>query len=240
MKFKPTSATISGSFIVLIIWFLGQGWAMILPRGDRLEERWRAKSGGQGRLPFYITIAKLLNPCSFGLKEHAVAAITASSASNGTAGIQVFTVQNLFYSQNLNATTVILATLSIGLFGYGLTGLLRPITVYAVEAVYWTNLPLISILQSLHWDSIRLSKPIRYFWYCFGGMAIYEFFPAYIFPWLNSVSIPCLAGMHTTGNRASIVTNLFGGSLSNEGLGILSLSFDWQYVNHINILQCIC
>lgn len=55
-------------------------------------------------------------------------------------------------------------------------------------------------------------------------MALYQILPAYIMPWLNSVSIPCLASQKATGEKASILTNLFGGSLSNEGLGILSFS----------------
>lgn len=59
-----------------------------------------------------------------------------------------------------------------------------------------------------------------------------EWFPAYIFPWLNAVSIPCLAAMKTTGPKAAVLTNLFGGSINNEGLGLFSLSFDWQYVRH--------
>lgn len=57
-----------------------------------------------------------------------------------------------------------------------------------------------------------------------------EWFPAYIFPWLNAISIPCLAAMKTTGATAATLTNVFGGSLNNEGLGLFSLSFDWQYV----------
>jgi hypothetical protein len=61
-------------------------------------------------------------------------------------------------------------------------------------------------------------------------MFCYEFFPAYIWPWLNSVSIPCLAAMHATGDKAAVLTNLFGGSTNNEGLGLFTLSFDWQYV----------
>ncbi|WVF65583.1 hypothetical protein IAT40_000313 [Kwoniella sp. CBS 6097] len=227
--FKPTVVTISGSFIVLILYFLGRGWAALLPRGDHLEKRWKAR-GGEGPLPLWITAVKFLNPSAFGLKEHSVAAITASAASNGAAAISVFTVQDLYYGLPLTATTVILSTLSIGLFGYGLTGILRPITVWHVEAVYWTNIPTVKSLQTLHWDTVRDSKPLRVFWYCFTGMFIYEFFPAYIFPWLNSVSIPCLASMKATGSKAAVLTNLFGGSLSNEGLGILNISFDWQYI----------
>ncbi|WWC69095.1 uncharacterized protein I206_103031 [Kwoniella pini CBS 10737] len=205
--FKPTQVSISGSFIVV-----GKTMA------------------GVGALPFWIKVIKIVNPSPWGLKEHAIAAITASAASGGAGAISVFTVQDLFYGIPLTATTVILSTLSIGLFGYGLTGLLRPITVWHVEAVYWTNIPTVKSLQILHWDTVKDSKPLRYFWYSFAGMTVYEFFPAYIFPWLNSVSIPCLASMKATGSKAAILTNLFGGALSNEGLGIFNISFDWQYI----------
>ncbi len=83
-------------------------------------------------------------------------------------------------------------------------------------------LPTVKSLQGLHWQELKSSKPIRFFWYAFGGMFFYEFFPAYIFPWLNSVSIPCLASMHATGDKAAVLTNLFGGALNNEGLGLFS------------------
>ncbi|KAK6903319.1 hypothetical protein I203_108584 [Kwoniella mangroviensis CBS 8507] len=205
--FKPTNVTISGSFIV--------------------SSYTSSATVGQHCYP---ELAKFINPSAFRLKEHFIAAISASAASNGAVGISVFTVQNLFYDIKLTPTTVILSTLSIGLFGYGLTGIFRPITVWHVEAVYWTNIPTVKSLRTLHWDTIRDSKPLRVFWYSFGGMFIYEFFPAYIFPWLNSVSIPCLASMNATGEKGAILTNLFGGSLSNEGLGILNISFDWQYI----------
>lgn len=168
-------------------------------------------------LPRRIRFFKFVNPGAFGLKEHAVATITASSASNGTASIQVFTTQNLYYPDNpLTPMLVILSTLSIGLFGYGLTGLFRPITVDNAEAVYWSQIPLLSLLQNLHWSDLRTSPKIRWFWYAFGFMAIYQIIPGYMFPWLNSVSIPCLASMHATGSKAEILTNIFGGSLNNE------------------------
>lgn len=37
--------------------------------------------------------------------------------------------------------------------------------------------------------------------------------------------------MKATGSKAELLTNLFGGATNNEGLGILSLSLDWQYVS---------
>lgn len=36
--------------------------------------------------------------------------------------------------------------------------------------------------------------------------------------------------MKATGSKAAVLTNLFGGSINNEGIGLFSLSFDWQYV----------
>jgi len=138
----------------------------------------------------------------------------------------------LFYNLPLSPATVILAVISIGLFGYGMCGIMRPIAVWHVDAVYWSNLPTVKTLQGLHWQEVKNSKPLRWFWYSFVGMFFYEFLPAYIWPWLNAISIPCLAAMHATGEKAKILTNLFGGSLNNEGLGLFSLSLDWQYVRH--------
>ncbi|KAH6603132.1 opt oligopeptide transporter [Trichoderma cornu-damae] len=232
-QFKPTSVTISGTFIVLIAYFVGNAWAAFLPRGDRLRARWAAK-GGQGKPPLWISIMAFINPGPWNLKEHAVCSITATSASNAAASVTVFTAQDLFYNLPLSASTVILSIISIGLFGYGICGILRPIAVWHVEAVYWSTLPTVKTLQGLHWQNLKGSKPLRFFWYSFAGMFVYEFFPAYIFPWLNSVSIPCLAAMHATGSKAAVLTNLFGGSINNEGLGLFNFSFDWQYITSFN------
>ncbi|GKT76853.1 OPT oligopeptide transporter [Colletotrichum tofieldiae] len=231
--FKPTNVTISGTFIVLIGYFAGKAWSNVLPRGDKLEARWREKNG-QGDLPAWIKFFKFINPGPWGLKEHAICSITATSASNAAASIQVFAAQDLFYDLPLSATTVVLTVISIGLFGYGICGVMRPIAVWHVDAVYWSTLPTVKTLQGLHWQDLKNSKPLRWFWYSFVGMFVYEFFPAYIFPWLNSVSIPCLAAMNATGSKAAVLTNLFGGSINNEGLGLFTLSFDWQYITSFN------
>lgn len=137
-----------------------------------------------------------MNPGPWTLKEHAICAITATSASNASASSKVFAAQNLFYNMPFSAVTVIFSTISIGLFGYGLCGIMRPIAVWHVEAVYWSTLPTVKTLQGLHWQQVKNSKPLRYFWYAFTGMSLYEIIPAYIFPWLNSVSIPVRCSFH--------------------------------------------
>ncbi|CAG8064161.1 unnamed protein product [Penicillium nalgiovense] len=187
--YLPTSVTIGGTFIVLISYFIGNAWARFLPRGDRLELRWREKRG-LGKLPWWITVMKFVNNGAWSLKEHSICAITATSASNAASSSTVLGTQMLFYDLKLTATTVVLSTISIGLFGYGICGILRPIGVWHTEAVYWGNLPIVKTLQALHWQQLKISKPLRYYWYAFTGKSLYEIIPAYIFPWMNSVSIP--------------------------------------------------
>ncbi|TGO83595.1 hypothetical protein BPOR_0622g00030 [Botrytis porri] len=148
-SFKPTSlGVIQGTFNVLIAYFLGKTWAKVLPRGEKFEARWRER-GGQGKIPLYIRIISF-NYGTWNLKEHAICAITATSASNAAETITVFAAQNLFYGLLLSATTVILAVISIGLFGYGLCGMLRPIMVWHPESVHWSTLPTVKTLQGLH------------------------------------------------------------------------------------------
>lgn len=36
--------------------------------------------------------------------------------------------------------------------------------------------------------------------------------------------------MKATGSKAAVLTNIFGGASNNEGLGLFTFSFDWQYV----------
>jgi hypothetical protein len=38
--------------------------------------------------------------------------------------------------------------------------------------------------------------------------------------------------MKATGEKAEHLTNIFGGATNNEGLGLFTLSFDWQYVSY--------
>jgi hypothetical protein len=70
-------------------YFLGKAWAKVLPRGDKFEARWRA-AGGVGTTPLYIRIMSFFNHGEWNLKEHAITAITATSASIAAPSSQVF------------------------------------------------------------------------------------------------------------------------------------------------------
>lgn len=72
----------------------------------------------------------------FGLKEHVVASLIASSGNNGLAGVEVYAIERLFYNRAVSATTAILGTFSFSLFGFVIAGVLRPLIVYPAEMVY--------------------------------------------------------------------------------------------------------
>ena len=60
---------------------------------------------------------------------------------------------------------------------------------------------------------------------CANQLSIFfwELFPEWIFPLLTGFSIACLSAPNSV-----VISQVFGGSNGNEGLGLLSISFDWQ------------
>jgi hypothetical protein len=83
---------------------------------------------------------------------------------------------------------------------------------------------------ALHFNTEITLKQVKFFWTAFTGMFIYEVIPAYMFPLLNAVNVFCLASQGASQKTVDIFTNIFGGASGNEGLGLLSFSFDWQYI----------
>ncbi|KAI9059790.1 oligopeptide transporter [Trametes sanguinea] len=219
--FKPVQVTVSTVFLLLLIYSCGIAWAKYFPSAKWVEGT---------RFARLAPILHFINPGEFRIKEHVIASLVASTAAGGSSAVMNFAVQRLYYDTNVEATTAILATFSTACFGYGLVGLLRPLTVYPSEMVYWTNLPTVSIFQALHFDSSSNHKRLKLFWSAFTGMFIWEVLPSYIFPLLNGINVVCLATQHVPSAAQDVITNLFGGTDGNEGLGFLSLSLDWQYI----------
>ena len=85
-------------------------------------------------------------------------------------------------------------------------------------------------VPGLHFNTAGNHKRVRLFWTAFAAMFTYEIIPSYIFPLLNGFNIFCLSSQHASPSVQNAFTNIFGGADSNEGLGLFSLSFDWQYI----------
>ncbi|KAL4079664.1 OPT oligopeptide transporter protein-domain-containing protein [Scleroderma citrinum] len=219
--FKPVQSSVSTVFLLLLIHSMGLTWSRVLPRRSSVEGTRYVKLG-----PFL----EFINPGEFRIKEHVIATLVASTASYGSTAVLNFAVQRLYYNMDVQATMAILAAFSTSCFGYGLCGLMRPLTVYPSEMVYWT--------VTLHFNNVANYKRMKLFWAAFTGMFLWEIIPSYIFPLLNGFSVFCLASQHASPSVQSVFTNLFGGADGNEGLGLLSISFDWQYITSFHY-SCI-
>ena len=172
-----------------------------------------------------IPRSRWFNPHAFNRKEHATIIIIASTAAQSVFAIEVIAVQRLFYDAAPNALISILIILSSQLVAFGFAGLLRRALVHPTKMVWPSLLPMTTLLDTLHRDQRETAKRLRLFYGVFAAIFIWELFPEYVMPVLTGVSVFCLA------KRDSLLfTHLFGGSTGNEGLGILSLGFDWQFI----------
>jgi OPT family oligopeptide transporter len=159
-----------------------------------------------------------------------VAALIASSGNNGLSGVEIYAVERLFYDKAVTAATAVLGTFSISLCGFVLAGVLRPLIVYPAEMVYWSTLPQVVLFQNLHFDQKANKDRLTKFGWALLFAAIWELFPAYIMTWFSGISIFCLASMNAPKHIRTVFTTVFGGASSNEGMGLLNFSLDWQYI----------
>jgi OPT family oligopeptide transporter len=148
-----------------------------------------------------------------------------AAAASTPEAMTVLAVQKLYYNINPSPVVGVFLILSTQMLGYGLAGVLRRTLVYPSNMLYPTNLPTASLLESLHKDRKEVKKKLRIFNYAFGILFLWQSFPQYIMPLLAGLSVFCLSMQHSP-----LVTHLFGGSMANEGLGVLSMSFDWTMV----------
>ncbi|TDZ17578.1 Oligopeptide transporter 5 [Colletotrichum orbiculare MAFF 240422] len=223
--YKPVEVSFASVFLCLMAYVIGVAWSVALPRRHHAEKYLPSQAKWLGPVVHFI------NPGHFGLKEHAVASILSTSSGNGVAIVQVFGAERLFYNRNTDPATAILTVFSASIFGYGLVGLLRSILVHPSEMVWWQCLPMISIYQTLHREPEGNNKDrLRIFGFTSICMFIWEPIASYVWPWLNGISMPCLASMKAAPPTRKVLMTIFGGISSNEGQGILNFSLDWQYI----------
>ncbi|KAJ9474234.1 putative Oligopeptide transporter 1 (putative) [Pseudozyma hubeiensis] len=208
--FKPQVIFVSLVFLTVIAYALGEFMAAVIPRKGR--------------------IGKLLNPHPFNLKEHTAITLMASAGTQSALATEALAAQQLFYGGYPSKAAGIFLVLSSQLLGFTVAGTLRNVLVRPVRMLWPANLPLTSLLETFHGSKgagakTIVKKRMKVFWIVAVVLFVWEVFPEYIFPVLEGVSIFCLAKQDS-----SVFTNLFGGASGNEGLGFLSVCFDWQYI----------
>ncbi|KAJ7158584.1 OPT oligopeptide transporter protein-domain-containing protein [Mycena filopes] len=170
-----------------------------------------------------------LNPHPFNKKENAFIVIMAGAAANSALATEVLAVQRLYYEITPNPASSIFLLFASQLAGYGIGGLFRSVLLYPSKMLYPSVLPLVAMFDSLYKDAEGSRKKLRLFWIAFIAIFFWEILPEWMFPLLTGFSIFCLANP-----RSADFTRIFGGSNGNEGLGLFSICFDWQYISGIN------
>ena len=170
-------------------------------------------------------IGRYFNPHKFNHKEHTAIVIMAAAASTCALGVEVLAVQKLYYQTSPNAVASIFLLFASQLLGYGVAGLMRSTLVYPTKMLYPSVLPLNTLLETLHRDKYETAARLKLFYYAFLALFLWEVIPEYCMPILTGISVFCLAN-----RNSAVFTNLFGGANGNEGLGLLSICLDWQYI----------
>ncbi|CZR52285.1 related to peptide transporter [Phialocephala subalpina] len=176
-------------------------------------------------IPRWGLIGRFLNPGPFNMKEHAAIVIMASAASVSATSTLAIAAQRMYYGGYPNKGAAIFVTISSQLVGYGLAGMMRGTLLWPTKMLYPANLPITTVLETLHKDRAGNQKRMKVFWIIFACLFFWTIVPEYIFPLLIGVSIFCLADQHSL-----VFTNLFGGAMGNEGTGLLSICLDWNYI----------
>ncbi|ETW81029.1 oligopeptide transporter [Heterobasidion irregulare TC 32-1] len=203
--FKPQTVLVSTMFLAIIAYVIGIFMETVIPRRGWF---------------------RYLNPGPFNKKENAFIVIMASAAANSALGTEVLAVQRLYYNITPNPGASIFLLFSSQLLGYGIGGLMRPILLYPSKMLYPGVLPLISMFDAFYQHGSNARKKLKLFYIAFFAIFIWEIFPEWMFPLLTGFSIFCLANP-----KSPDFTRIFGGSNGNEGLGLLSLCLDWQYIS---------
>jgi hypothetical protein len=149
----------------------------------------------------------------------------ASSASVSATSTLVIAAQKLYYGGYPNQGGAIFITMATQLIGYGLAGMMRRVLLWPTKMLYPENLPITTVLETLHKDKAGNKKRMKVFWILFACLLVWEIVPEYLFTMLIGFSVFCLASQNNL-----IFTNLFGGTDGNEGLGFLSICLDWNYI----------
>ncbi|KAJ3141976.1 hypothetical protein HK100_004457 [Physocladia obscura] len=219
LAFRTSAFSVGANIAVILSYPMGVFLASVLPSG-------------------------ILNPGPFTVKEHVLIYIMASCSSQpyGIDNVVSQAMPTLMNNTNITFAHAFGFIFVTQFIGYGLSGLTRRFLVKPT-AMWWPgNLSAIAIFSSFHKVDLPVEgeryKISRYvvFWFAFAGMFVYTWLPEFFMPVLQTVSTLCLfagVGINSSGtpNVAGKMTT-FNAVISSttNGVGMLGMTFDWNYV----------
>jgi hypothetical protein len=136
------------------------------------------------------------------MKEHAAIVIMASSASVSATSTLVIAAQKLYYGGYPNVGGAVFITMatqrmcsslfaapplffrrthmgtdSREVIGYGLAGMMRRVLLWPTKMLYPENLPITTVLETLHRDKAGNKKRMKVFWMIFAALLAWEIVP---------------------------------------------------------------
>ncbi|KAJ7597691.1 OPT oligopeptide transporter [Mycena floridula] len=213
-SFRPQGVFVSQLFLQVAAYVLGRVMEEIIPGPN--NKRFNAPNSAFWRW---------LNPGPFNIKEHVGILIMSAAATHGALAINIFAADILFYNITPNPAIAIFTLLGSQLLGYGLGGMMRSFLVYPTYIVFPNLIPTVQMFDVLHRGQTNFLQQKRVKVSTDTHTVVWQWVPEYIAPLLTGVSIFCLAR-----RDSAWVTRIFGGAAGNEGLGLFSLCFDWNYV----------
>ena len=182
-------------------------------------------------LPNYSFFGIHLNPGPFSIKEHVLVSVMANVGSHGTVAIDNVVVQKFhLYIGDPNVTFYgsVLWVLTLQLIGFGLAGLTTRFLVTPRNLIYPSILSKVALYIALHSRESPIGKwkmgRYKFFWISFTIFFIYTFIPQYFLQSLQAIAVLCLFSR----NR---VANFLGSVERNQGVGLLAITFDWNYIH---------
>jgi hypothetical protein len=155
--FKPQTIFVSVIFLTVIAYVLGEGMAAIIPRRG--------------------AIGRFLNPFPFNSKEHAAIVIMSSAASQCALATEALAVQRLYYGVNTNHAASVFVIISSQILGLAIAGLLRRTLIYPTKMLWPINLPMNTLLETLHRDKHETKKRLKVFYIVFACLFVWEVLP---------------------------------------------------------------
>jgi OPT oligopeptide transporter protein len=105
----------------------------------------------------------------------------ASAAANAPLAIEVLATQKLYYDKRPNPFISMLLIFSSQCLGYGIAGLLRQTLVYPTKMLFPSNLPINTLLETLHGKNKgTVRKRLQLFYIGFVCLFVWETLPQYI------------------------------------------------------------
>lgn len=100
--------------------------------------------------------------------------VMSAAAANAPLAIEVLAVQRLYYGKTPSAVIGIFLIFASQCLGYGVAGLLRRTLVYPTKMLYPSNLPIVSLIETLHGEKSEVKKKLRVFYIGFAALFIWE------------------------------------------------------------------